>query len=76
MRSDGTGAVGLCKVSLVMRMPTLDDNKAPCRKETVMLRDTLKDDLPLSIIVSSLVIGIIFAAASLYLNGLGALLIG
>ncbi|HRK23768.1 MAG TPA: hypothetical protein PLQ11_02325 [Beijerinckiaceae bacterium] len=40
-----------------------------------MLKDSLKDDLPLSIIVSSLIIGIIFAAATLYLNGLGTLLI-
>jgi len=58
-----------------MRIPKIDDDSNPPEEKLGMLKDSLKDDLPLSIIVSSLIIGIIFAAATLYLNGLGTLLI-
>lgn len=58
-----------------MRIPEADQNPPNQDGDPTMLRTSRWDDLPLSIIVSSLIIGIIFATATLYLNGLSSMMV-
>jgi|GEM_PF-4031488 hypothetical protein len=58
-----------------MRTPETDHNPPNLDGDKTMLRTSRLDDLPLSIIVSSLIIGIIFATATLYLNGLSSMMV-